>query len=163
VIAFEPNPVEAAVFRRTFRRSANVSLQEVALTDYVGHITLFVPRESQMASIVRPPNAGELTKVDARASTLDHELSSERLDRRCLLKLDLQGGELAALRGATAVLGSIGAVVCEVAIDNARGHSDWRPIDALLQAAGFEFVGPLSVLRSPTGAVVQMDALFLAG
>jgi FkbM family methyltransferase len=161
VFAFEPNPHVAMRFRRALRHRPNVLVTEIALTDRVGTAQLFVPRNDQTATIVKPPTT-EVRTIEVRTSTLDQELSEVPLCSHSLLKLDLQGAELAALRGATKVLGAVGAVVCEIAVGRSGGSTgDWSAIASLLESAGFVFLGPLALLRSFTGEVVQMDAFFV--
>ncbi len=63
-------------------------------------------------SLNRPGNT-----IKVRAVTLDTLVRELALKPPFLLKLDLQGGELAALRGGEALLGQADTVICESACD----------------------------------------------
>jgi FkbM family methyltransferase len=70
-------------------------------------------------------------KVKVPTETLDALAAKLKLKPPFLLKLDVQGGEVAALRGARKVLAETHAVICEADID------DFAEIDATLRQAGF--------------------------
>jgi FkbM family methyltransferase len=70
-------------------------------------------------------------KVKVPAQTLDGLVARLALAPPYLLKLDVQGAEVQALRGARGVLAQTHAVICEADID------DFAEIDAVLRAAGF--------------------------
>jgi FkbM family methyltransferase len=71
------------------------------------------------------------TKVKVPTQTLDALVTRLQLKAPYLLKLDIQGAEVQALRGAREVLEQTHAVVCEADID------DFERIDAVLREAGF--------------------------
>jgi FkbM family methyltransferase len=71
------------------------------------------------------------TKVKVPAQTLDLLVARLQLKAPYLLKLDVQGAEVQALRGARRVLEETHAVICEADID------DFEEIDAALREAGF--------------------------
>lgn len=71
------------------------------------------------------------TKVRVGMQTLDALAAALRLKPPYLLKLDIQGAEVQALRGARGMLEDTHAVICEADID------DFEEIDATLRDAGF--------------------------
>lgn len=131
VDAIEAHPV-------TFRRlehnaalwNAPVRLHNVALTDVSGEVELFAvtdgDRNQVRASLHRPADAGE--PIAVRAGTLDEIVD----DPVRVMKLDIEGSELAALRGSPRTLGDVVHIVYE----------DHEPqpsaVTELLRAAGFE-------------------------
>jgi FkbM family methyltransferase len=70
-------------------------------------------------------------KVKIPTQTLDALVTRLQLKPPYLLKLDVQGAEVQALRGARGVLEDTHAVICEADID------DFEQIDAVLREAGF--------------------------
>lgn len=146
VFAFEPQPRLAAYLMRVnaAMRWANVSVRECALSDAAGSATLHVPRlgSSQGASLSEgAPGQGE-EAVLVRLATLDAELQGA--GRVALLKVDVEGHELAVFRGAAGILARDAPVVlfeCE------RRHFGSHSIDdvfAHLRGLGYEghFFGP---------------------
>jgi FkbM family methyltransferase len=109
-----------------------------AITDHAGEIEMTNAVHPYWNSL-RPENdlywerinrlAG--TKVKVPTQTLDALASQLQLKPPYLLKLDVQGAEVQALRGARGVLEETHAVICEVDID------DFEEIDAALREAGF--------------------------
>lgn len=71
------------------------------------------------------------TKVKVPTQTLDVLVTRLQLKPPYLLKLDVQGAEVQALRGARGVLEETHAVICEADMD------DFEQIDAVLRDAGF--------------------------
>jgi FkbM family methyltransferase len=70
-------------------------------------------------------------KIRVPATTLDALAMRWSLEAPFLLKLDIQGGELAALRGAAAILPHTDAVLCEADM------ADFHVLHAVLDQAGF--------------------------
>jgi FkbM family methyltransferase len=104
VVAFEPVPEEAARLRRLVGGRGEV--HEVALSDHDGAETLYVPYAGEQAVTTRSSLVPEADpdlahrKLAVRAATLD----SFRLTDIALIKIDVEGHELAVLRGAAQTL-----------------------------------------------------------
>jgi hypothetical protein len=83
---------------------------------------------------------GHAVDLQAPASTLDALLAATMTpDDRVLLKLDVEGHEMEALRGATALLDLVEVLVCEVrSFDiNRSGRPQFGDVIAFLDARGF--------------------------
>ena len=94
-------------------------------------------------------------------NTLDALLHDEPLTPTVLLKLDLQGYELQALRGAARTLERSDYVLLETAFKPLYEHEPlFEDVYALLQQAGFRFRNPVDFLSDASGEIIQMDALF---
>lgn len=163
VVSFEPDPATATRFRSNLSSCARVRLVEAAVGSRDGTIT-FHPQAYDLASSVLPAAGGSQggpAPFDVPVGRLDTLLRDEPLDGPVLLKLDLQGYELEALRGAPETLARSTHVLLETAFRS--GYVGEPPFDDLndhLRSAGFRFLRPVDVLRDATGEIVQMDALF---
>ncbi len=104
VIAIEPHPAMAAQLRRAFGPAIDV--RELALSDGTGVVTLHVPRHhgrplTSRSSLDEGANPGlALTAVEVERARLD-DLELPRLG---MIKIDVEGHELAVVRGAQARL-----------------------------------------------------------
>lgn len=109
VFCFEANP-EAA---RQIRGAARVQVIEAAVSDAHGTIELHVGEELQEASIGKIKSATR--RIACRRIRLDDFVAAEQLPPPSILKLDIEGHELAALRGADRLLREHRPLVfCEV-------------------------------------------------
>jgi FkbM family methyltransferase len=104
VIAFEPGPENATWARKSVELNGypNVELLEVALSDSEGEAKLHLGRRSGWHSLVsRPVDQDTIT---VRTRTLDTVLAERGSPTVDMLKIDVEGSELAVLRGARQTL-----------------------------------------------------------
>jgi FkbM family methyltransferase len=109
-----------------------------AVTDHDGEVELTGSRHPYWGSL-RPPddsywrrvNALSATTTIVPATTLDTLRARLALRPPFLLKMDVQGAETSALRGATGLLKDTHVVICEADIE------DFRGIDAVLAENDF--------------------------
>jgi FkbM family methyltransferase len=123
VVAFEPHPGRVLALRRNAERNgARVTVVHAGLSDRAGELPFDLSRHAVLAG------AGATIPV----VTIDAYLAAHGLPRADVLKLDVEGHELAALRGATAALrdGRVGAVTIEAMLDGG-------PAMRLLEELGF--------------------------
>jgi FkbM family methyltransferase len=118
---FEPNPACSTYAWQTFRLnpSSPSFILSCALSDSSGVLDLWVTRGSEYdscATTVRDLRPGrDLVRLAAPAATADEMVSGLGILQIGLLKIDVEGGELAVLRGGSNTLGSMRPLVlCEV-------------------------------------------------
>jgi len=101
VIACEPSPATMTLLRTNVARNGfkHVDLREVALAEAPGRLELEVFDPGSGYSSFAPADSGSGTRVEVEGTTLD-DIAGEELERVKLVKLDVEGAELRALRGA---------------------------------------------------------------
>ena len=162
VLAFEPQPRLAALVRRSFEanRFKNAEVFEVACSDREGEATLYVPRTmSGMGGLYEGFSGGRgRRRLSVPLRRLDDLLSGRDLRGRVALKLDVEGSELAVLRGARAFLRErLPLILLELNPASARaaGHS----VDDLLRflcESGYDRLGEPEAFPQ-TGPIATAD------
>jgi FkbM family methyltransferase len=103
IIAFEPQPVLAELLRRSLGRTARCAweVHEVACSDRAGSAEFFIPASNSGAASLFPSFVGTAKhlRLVVRTGTVDSVLDGCQLPGRVMIKLDVEGSELAALRG----------------------------------------------------------------
>lgn len=173
---FEPLPDVAEVARSRFANYLQANVHNLALCDHNGTISFNRTAASDSSSLLRP-NRDSLpvsyqavlataAVIEVPCATLDEFCTTRGIERIDLLKLDVQGAELSALKGAADLLKrrAIAVIFSEVYF---LPFYDQQPlfedIAAYLQAYGYRFVLPYNlVFGSRTGRVQWGDAIFVA-
>ncbi len=165
IFSFEPLTDVAATFRRNLGDHKLVTLTETALGDFDGQVTFNQTSDSQCSSILPLGSVGQrvqvVNRIDVPICKLDTFFSSVQLERPTLLKLDLQGNELAALRGAVELLTRVDSVLVEAVFDEVYlGEPRFDEVCDFLKLHGFRFGRPISFTQNGIRQIVQLDALF---
>jgi FkbM family methyltransferase len=111
VHAFEPNPDLTSAFRERYQNNPRVSLHTVAVGETRGSATFNVNSNSGVSSFLA---ANDLMRqnwgskpsreVTVEVTTLDELAREQGIDHINILKLDVEGSEAAAMRGARDLL-----------------------------------------------------------
>lgn len=165
VIAFEPNPACAAAFARNLALNnfdGVVDLRPIGIADRRGQDVLHVESDENLGAGTLKAVAGEPVAIDL--DTLDSQLAGVS---PALIKLDIEGAELMAVRGAAQVLARTRAVICEVSEYSLRelGGSK-EELFAEMARHGFRCEIVSRVRRSnhsPHEIFFQYDVLFAKG
>jgi FkbM family methyltransferase len=137
VVAFEPLPANQEAIRRNLRLNgiANVELVGVALSDTEGTAELEIHASPTWAKLDTSADTGFKAdsdvagSVEVAVSTLDAQLGRRAAPN--LVKIDIEGAEVAALRGASRLLTEVcPTVICEF-------HGTNVAVSDLLESHGY--------------------------
>jgi len=108
VIAFEPSPRECRRLEKhlRFNRCSNVHVERSAVGSEAGEADLYLADGFQdWCNSLRPPAFPDSTSTArVRVRRIDDVLAERGVSKVDFIKLDVEGGELAALNGATRLL-----------------------------------------------------------
>ena len=113
----------------------------------------------------RFPGTDHVSTITVPVSTLNAEFGGAvPLAGPVLLKIDVQGFELAVLQGASTFLHQVEWVYVELSfVELYLGQPLAAEIIRLLVASGFEISGVFNMSEGPSGEAVQADFLFARG
>ena len=106
VVGFEPDPVNAEAYRRNFKKEiaeGRVILIEQGVWDSKGEMTLTIgtTNSGTNSMVLRLPSQ---TAIQVGVDTIDAFVSQLNLPRVDFIKMDIEGAERQALKGASGVL-----------------------------------------------------------
>jgi FkbM family methyltransferase len=167
--AFEPLPGAAKKFLKLFAADSSVHLHPVAVGASRGTADLHVSRRADSSSLlaILPrqsaifPGTEELCTTRVTVSTVPDTIDVARLSRPVLLKLDIQGFELEALKGLGESIRFVDTIYTEVSFTRLYDQQvlaaelvDW------LSRRGFDLSGAYNLVSGPNGESIQADFLF---
>lgn len=131
VHAFEPAPGLHALLAESVRRSRlhNVRLNQAAVSDTAGELPLYLGEGSYTDIHSLAPSEQRTGEIRVPVMTLA-EYAAAHAPRVDLLKIDVEGAELPAFRGAGALLRGSGAPLLQVELceENAAGFGYTSPV-----------------------------------
>jgi FkbM family methyltransferase len=169
IVSFEPLEVPAERFRRVFANEPRVTLHHAALSPETGQSTMHVSGHDDSSSLL-PITAtqgelfrgtGEVRTETVRTGPLSEFLDAGSIEEPALLKLDVQGYELEALRACGELLDKFTYVCAEGSfIELYEGQVLADDLIAWLREHGFELVHSYGGISDKQGRKIQDDMLF---
>ena len=112
VYAFEPFPASIEIFKEKFGGNGKVFSFQKAIGEKPGNRKFFVNRNVDTNSLLKPQKMGlssdgqvdNVSTMEVDVWTIEDFCSNNSIDHIDILKMDIQGGELDALKGATGLL-----------------------------------------------------------
>lgn len=98
VYAFEPDPSNFALLKQNTAYLANTQIYQLAVSDQMGQIDFF-HSELKTGCHSTIPSPLRQTKIIVSADVLDKFVDKQKIDQVDVIKMDIEGGEPAALRG----------------------------------------------------------------
>jgi FkbM family methyltransferase len=169
IIAFEPLAQPAACFRQVFTGNEKVTLHQAAIGPEDGEAVIHISKRDDSSSLFPIgvlqerlfPGTEEALTDTIRVSRLDQFVDGKEIKAPALLKLDIQGYELEALRGCQGLLRCFAYVYVECSfVELYSGQALAHDIIAWLYERGFKLTGVYNVYYGKDGRAVQGDFLF---
>jgi FkbM family methyltransferase len=139
ILAFEPDPVMAAMLRRNADRNnwSNVRVIEAALAPRAGTAVFHsTPRQSMAGSLTdRMRKTGQAGSDYPVACRTLSEFLTQPID---FVKLDIEGAERDVIAEAAVGLDNVSHLFCEFHRQPGKGHDDLAAIVEVLEHARFE-------------------------
>lgn len=169
IIAFEPLPVAAAKFRAVFAGDDRVTLYEAAIGPASGNATIHISRRDDSSSLLPItatqvalfPGTAEAATAIVRVAPLREFVSVSDILPPALLKLDVQGFELEALRGCEDRLDRFAYVYAECSfVELYAGQALADEVIAWLRERNFKLHCAHNTVHDRGGRAIQADFLF---
>ena len=170
--SFEPLSGPASILRRVFAADARVRLHEMAIGPATGGAEIHLSARDDSSSLLPIgseqerifPGTAEVAVAHIEMRRLEDVLPRADIAAPALLKLDVQGYELQALRGCETLLDAFAWVYCECSfVELYQGQALADEVIAWLRARGFALLGAYNMAFDHAGRAVQADFLFGRG
>ncbi len=169
IFSFEPLPDIADQLEANMQDVAGHQVLRTALGSYDGETEFHRNSYSQSSSILPMlekqggllDGTKEIEKLSVPIGRFDTLLKDHTIQTPALLKLDLQGNELEALKGAEKTLEKCSHLLLETVFDQEYIDEPlFEEIWVFLRDKRFHFERPLNFSKGSDGRICQMDALF---
>jgi FkbM family methyltransferase len=169
IIAFEPLSPPARKFETVFSEDDGIVLHRKAVGPDTGKKTIHISQRDDSSSLLQigPEQVRifrgteEVESVEIDATTLTDALPPDEIRQPALLKLDVQGYELEALKGCEDVVDRFEFIYCECSFRELyKKQSLAGDVIVWLGARGFNLCGIYHMSYDRNGAAVQADFLF---
>jgi FkbM family methyltransferase len=169
VIAFEPLASAADRFRKALGDDSLVTLHHVAIGPIKEKATMHVTAEDDSSSLLpitelqQSLSAGtrEVATATVQVEMLSDRIKDDDLKSPALLKIDVQGYELAVLHGCASLLPRFSHIYIECSfVELYAGQALAAEVIDHLGDHGFDLLGVYNVQYDPRGCALQADLLF---
>jgi FkbM family methyltransferase len=169
IYAFEPLPEPAALFRKLFAANDKVKLFEMAVAPEDGETQIHLSKSDDSSSLLPItdlqntlfPGTGLAEIVNVKMSRLDSQLSVKDIAAPALLKIDVQGFELDALKGSQSLLNCFAHIYVECSyVELYEGQSLAPDVIDYLNSQNFELAGKFNKVSDNNIGPIQADFLF---
>ena len=104
VVAIEPNPRSFEILKQNVELNAcdNVTMHNIAISDTDGTLPFYISKHSNICSIT--PRSDYERVIDVPVRTLDGLVATDSIEKVDMIRMDIEGHEICALRGMTETL-----------------------------------------------------------
>jgi FkbM family methyltransferase len=176
IYSFEPAPEASEELRRRFEGNSLVKSVQLAVSNKVGKNRFFINQDRSTSSLLpladgaerwvsSPSTLRSIATIDVPVTTIDDFCKQQSINEIEILKMDIQGGELRALEGATGKLsqGAISLIYAEVLfIPLYTGQALFYEIYDFLSDYGYTLFGMYDIAYSEGSRIKWGNALFVS-
>lgn len=171
IYSFEPFPPSYELLAQRFGKHAKVHLVNCAVSSQSGESTFHVNQNPATNSLLATGQGYSAVmavtdkQIQVPTVTLDEFVASRNLAAPEILKFDIQGNELNALRGANKLLGDDGPLLIYTEVLFERLYQEcaqFGDLQAFLAGKGYELYNLFSLHHSPDGRLEYGDAIFVS-
>ncbi len=169
IVSFEPLAEPAKRFRSVFKNDPDITLRQTAIGPQAGETIIHVSAADDSSSLhpISPlqerlfPGTHEIRTEKIKIGPLSNYVIPEDIVRPAMLKLDVQGYELEALRGCEDLLCLFSHVYVECSfVELYSGQALADDIIAWLKERGWCLSGIYNMAYDRKGKSIQADFLF---
>jgi FkbM family methyltransferase len=161
--AFEPHPGCFDRLRARFGEDPRLRLVQMAMGEAEGTSHFLVSDRPTRHSLLAPVRGGIQEEIEVQVTTLDAYLARTGIPHVDLLKVDVEGGELAVLRGARAALSDrrISGIFMEAMfIPHYEGQALFHELASHLAGFGFRVVDITDLRYTAEGQLRWGNVIF---
>ena len=161
VLCIEPRTDAQPKLKQLASELSGITIAQTLVGDKVGTVDFY--EHLDQSSMLEDARGGFGTKVTQPITTIDELISSLHLPAPDMLKLDLQGAELLALRGATEAMKTAQVIQVEASfMPFYQGQPLFAEVVAFLAERKFRLYDVHALWHRPLdGALAQGDFLFI--
>lgn len=174
IYCFEPFPASIAELQKQFSDDQNIHIVPKAVAQEKGVATFYVNEFDATNSLLPrpksdrryyPKSAGPKETIEVEVTNIDEFLRVSHISAVDILKFDIQGGELNALRGAISLLESerVSLIYTEIMfIAHYEGAPLFHQIWSFLAEFGYSLFDIYDLHRAKNGQIRYGDAIFVS-
>lgn len=175
IYSFEPTEQPFKILSKRFENSDNVKPQNFAVSDSEGYTSFFTYDDSRVNSLLSAsqtadqslfPLSLKVQNNEVRTVTIDNFCKEQKIERLDILKMDIQGAELLALKGATNLLEQqrIDIIYTEVFFADGQylNQTVFHNLVSFLRQYNYELYGIYDLHRLSNGGLSYGDAIFIS-
>ena len=174
IYSFEPFPDSLAFLRTKFINDPYTKIIPLAVADKAGQRTFYVNEIDATNSLLRvatdvrrylPRRGTTKAKLQVEVTSVDEFVKNNSVKKIDILKMDIQGGELMALKGAAKTLKEqqIPVIYTEIGyVSHYENQPLFYEIWIFLNQFGYSLFDLYHLAKAPNGQIIRGDALFVS-
>ena len=169
IISFEPLSAPADMFRLLFSKDTNIQFYQTAIGPKKQRANIHVSAHEDSSSLLPIgsnqvtiyPGTQEKELIEVDVAPLSFFLMPEDIKSPAMLKLDVQGFEMEALKGCETLMEKFDYIYCECSfIELYYGQKLAYEVIEWLHQRQFNFIGIFNTSYDRSGLAIQADFLF---